>query len=80
MEDGGERQVPGNVRAADRWSAKNAGRQKRLEVGEFRVGIGRSALPGRLRPAHEPRQRCQLHSLVRLLQLGNYASAIILSK
>jgi len=30
----------------------------------------RSALPGESRPAHQPRQRCQLHSLVRVQASG----------
>jgi len=37
VEDAEERQVPGNVRAADRWSAEDFGCQERLEVGERRV-------------------------------------------
>jgi len=66
VEDGGRRQLLGNARMADRWSAKNFGCRQRLKVRSFRVETGRSALPGRSRPAHEPRQRCQLHALVGL--------------
>jgi len=65
VEDVGERQLPGKVRAADLWNTRNAGRRGRLEVEGFRVGIGRSALPGESRPAHRPRQRRPLHALVR---------------
>jgi len=31
VEDGGERQLPGNVRAADRWSARNTGTPRQFE-------------------------------------------------
>jgi len=37
VEDAEERQVPGNVRTADRWSAEDFGCQERLEVGGRRV-------------------------------------------
>ena len=55
------------MRAADGWSTRDSGRRERVKVGGFHVGIGRSTLPGRSRPAQETRQRRPLHALVRPL-------------
>jgi len=65
VEDVGKRQVPGNARAADPWSAEGSGARDATEgCGLSGRPASRSVLPGRLRPAHEPRQRCPLHALV----------------
>jgi len=37
VEDGGMRQVPGNARAADGWSAEGFSRRERLKVGGWQV-------------------------------------------
>ena len=47
------------VEPEERWATRSSWRL-RLVV----TPTGRSALPGKSRPAHEPRQRCQLHALV----------------
>jgi len=39
VEDGGTRQLPGNARAADHWSAGGFGRQARLKVAGCRVDV-----------------------------------------
>ena len=41
------------------WGTRNGWR-----LGDVASPTGRSVLPGRSRPAHEPRQWCQLHALV----------------
>ena len=62
----GQRQLPGNARAADRWSAAHLGSVEWSE-GCALLDCQQAVAdwPGRSRPAHRTRQRRQLHALVR---------------
>jgi len=68
LERGGPRQEAGTRQCA---CGRPLERQERCVAGSGwrlrMVGLsaGRSVLPGESRPAHEPRQRCPLHALVR---------------